>query len=235
MATTMADIRGAIKRVLDDDDYYGDVVVDGLINDAWQAIAGGVLMPDGDISPPLPGLCTSADLTTSTTLPYISLPDDYQRNVFYVSDNVDYKIHPVNGGDFYSFTLFLNTAIKKDLSLAGIVTTVCVNGNRLYYQGIPAAASRISIRYYKKPAIMVAGTDVPEGLPDHLSKSLIKHYVCKEVFGEGIEDGENSSGRGQAYHEKKFYEAMTTLVRFIGTNDEPVYYGAISSYDTDEW
>ncbi len=221
---TLADIRGSIKRVLADDEFV-DFEIDGLINDGLQAIAGGVIVSNGDISPPIPDLQTITTLQTSTTEPYIALPSDYQRNVFYVSDSADYRIFPVNGGDYYSFNLFLNTAIKKDLSLVGIVTTACVKGNKLYYQGIPSAPTDITIRYYKKPATMFEGTDEPEGLPSHLAKPLLKHWVCKEIFGEGIEDGEDSVGRGYAYHEKKFYEAMETFIRFIGIDGEPEYYG----------
>ena len=222
---TLADIRASIQSVILDA-HYTDAMINTWINDALQTIAGGVILPStGDISPPLPDLYAIETLTTDTTDPFIDLPDDYQRNVFYVSDSADFRIHPVNGGDYYSFNLFLNTAIKKDLSLVGMVTTACVKGNKLYYQGIPSAPSDITVQYYRKPAVMTTDSSVPEGLPSHLAKTLLKHWVCKEIFGEGIEDGEDSNGRGYAYHEKKFYEAMETLVRFIGEDAEPSYYG----------
>jgi hypothetical protein len=191
-----------------------------------QTIAGGVIIPStGDISPPLPELYTTDIVSTDTSEPFTDLPTNYQRNIFYVSDGANFRIHPVNGGDYYSFNLFMNTAIKKNLSLVGMVTTVCVKGNRLYYQGIPSNPTDLTIQYYRKPAVMTTDSSSPEGLPSHLAKPLLKHWVCKEIFGEGIEDGEDSGGRGSVYHEKKFYEAMETLIRFIGEDAEPSYYG----------
>lgn len=231
----LAEIRIAVKRVLVDSDY-GETEIDEAINDALQSIAGGVLMPDGDISPPLPGLYALEGLETSTTLPYIELPDNYQRKIFYVSDSVDMRIHPVAGGDLYSFGLFMNSSLKKDLSLAGSVMSVCVKGNLLYYQGIPAAPTNINVQYYRKPATLSTGTDIPEGLPTHLAKPILKHYVLKEIFGEGIEDGEDSRGTGAKYHEKKFFEFMTTLIRSIPEeDDEPIYYGVGNSYSGNNW
>jgi len=233
---TLQEIRVSIQRVIVDDDY-GEVEIDADINIALQAIAGGIIMPNGSLSPPLPDLHTMTTVQTDTTLPYISLPDNYQRQVFYASDSSDFRIWPVEGGDFYAFTLFMNAAIKKDLSLQGSVTNISIKGNRLYYQGIPSAASDITLQYYRKPAALFAGTDIPEGVPSHLALPLLKHYVCKEIFGEGIEDGENQSGRGQAYHEKKFYELMETMNRFNGEDAEPEYYGVSGSgYDPrDDW
>lgn len=226
MAVTVVNVRDAIKSVVLDG-YYTDAAIDVWVDDAMQAVAGGVIMPDGDISPPLPDLYSIETVNTSTSFPYVELPDDYQRNVFYVSDSTGYRIHPVMGGDYYSFSLFMNRAIKKDLTTQGSVDSVCVRGSNLYYQGIPAASTQISVQYYRAPSGL-------EGIPQHLMKSILKHWVCKEIFGEGIEDGEDNSGRGQAYHEKKFYEFMETLRQFIGIDAEPEYYG-FSGTEWSDW
>lgn len=233
---TLLSIREAIKRVLNDDVAYPEPTIDEMINQALQAVAYGVLMPDGSISPPLPDLYDSDTVNTSTTLPYVSLPADYQRNVFYVADSTDMRIHPVPGGDYYSFGLFMNRAIKKDLSLPGMVLSVCVKGNKLYYQGIPAASTALTVQFYRKPATLTLGTDEPEGLPPALALPVLKHYVLKEAFGESIEDGEDSRGSGAAYNEKKFFEAMTNLIRTLPEDDaEPSYYGAGPSGVVDNW
>ena len=234
--STLLEIREAIKKVIKESGYT-DPEIDGLINDALQAIAGGVLMPrpSTDISPPLPELYVSATVETSTSAAYVSLPSNYQRHVFLISDSSDYRVHPVLGGDYYSFALFMNAAIKKDLSLSGSVQSVCVKGNNLYYQGIPATATDISLHYYRKPATLTDASDEPEGIPAHFAKKLLKHYVCKEEFGENIEDGEDNKGTGEAYHTRKFYETMDAMVKFIGEDAEPVYYGSTSSPIRDAW
>lgn len=221
---TLAEIRASIQHVLVDTYYYTTAILNEKINDALQAIAGGIIMPYGEISPPLPDLYASETLHTSTSLPYIDLPDDYQRHVFHVSDSSDYIIHPVQGGDYYSFKLFMNRAIKKDLSLPGMVTSVCVKGSKLYYQGIPSASTSLNIQYYRTPEALALDADIPEGLPGHLAKDVLKHYVLKEAFGASVEDGSNSERVGQAYHEKKLYELMTTMIRFFPSDDEPEYF-----------
>ena len=72
---------------------------------------------------------------------------------------------------------------------------------------------------------MASGTMTPDGLPTHLSERLIVHYVCKEIFGADIEDGDNSQGTGYKYHSARFFEAMMDLLDFLPEDDEPQYYG----------
>ncbi len=223
---------------------YTDPVLISRINAAVEHIAGGIRMPDktsyhGQYSPPLPDLMAFGTVTASADAAYVSLPDDYQRNVFYVADARGDRIGPVQGGSYYDFTLFLNRVMQKDLSETGSIYAVCVRGNKLYYQG--KNAEDLTVHYYRKPTAMVAaeeGEDSPEpdGLPSHLAGKLIKHYVCREIFGEAIEDGESSVGKGYSYHTARFFEAMTELIDFIGIDAEPVYFAAGSGgYRANDW
>ena len=233
---TLEEIRDAITLKLGDA-AYGQDQIDKWINKSLQAIAGGVLMPDGySLSPPLPDLVASGTVTTSTTAPYVSLPDNYQRNLFYAADSADRRISPVNGGSYYSFGLFLNYSVKKDLSQTGTVQMVCVKGRRLYYQGIPSTETDLPIWYYRKPDVMIFSDDEPEGLPSHIAEDLLKHHVLKEVFGGLVEDGVDNSGVGVKYHENKFFEAMRALIISLPDEDaEPVYYGCSSGDTVDNW
>ena len=181
-------------------------------------------MPDGSSSPPLPDLYQYATVDT-TALAYADLPTDYQRNVFLINDNTGCKINPPNNGDYYSFNLFLRQSADLTLAETGSVYRVCVKGRKLYYQGIPATAENIGVHYYRKPVAMVADADEPDGIPDHLQMRLIKHYVCKEILGEAIEDGQDNSGVGTKYHTNEFFRAMTDLIDFVGIDAEPQYYG----------
>ncbi len=220
----LSDLLAAIQGVIQDP-VYNDVVLTDRINDAISAIAGGIRMPDSEVSPPLPDLYKS-DTVITTTLAYASLPADYQRNVFNVFDGAWNKINPPRGGGYYSFNLFLKQSSNMSLAETGSVYRVCVKGRKLYYQGIPAAPANIGIHYYRKPTPLTLGTDEPDCLPEHLQKKLIKHYVCKEIFGESIEDGQDNSGIGTKYHTGKFFEAMADLIDFIGIDSEPQYYGS---------
>ena len=224
---TLKKLTTAIQSVIQDDSY-SDLT--DRINDAVNNIAGGVRMPDETTSPPLPDLYSTATAST-TTEAYADLPADYQRGVFLVVDSIGDQFLPVRGGGYYSFKLFLKHCYKKDLTETGSVERVCVKGKKLYYQGIPSTSVDLLVSYYKKPTEMSGNTDEPDGIPDHLQMRLIKHYVCKEIFGEGLEDGATAHGTGTKYHTGKFYEAMTDLIDFIGTDDEPEYYGYDDGYD----
>jgi len=150
------------------------------------------------------------------------MPADYQRNLCMVADSDGTRIrHPI-GGNYNSFQRFLNQAEKKDLSDTGSVFIACVKGNRLYYQSIPTVAETLTVHFFRKPTAMATATDTPDGIPDHLQLRLIRHYVCKQIFGQGIEDGENNQGTGFKYHNAMFYEAMDELVDFVGLDGLPI-------------
>jgi hypothetical protein len=219
---TLAQLTSAIESVIQDDSYED---LTDRINDAISSIAGGIRMPNGETSPPLPDLYTTATVATTANA-YADLPADYQRRVFYVVDSRGDRILPMDGGGYYGFMLFLNHCFKKDLTETGSVTKVCIKGRKLYYQGIPTASKDLTVMYYKVPDTLVGNSDEHEGIPDHLQKRLVKHYVCKEIFGEGLEDGAEARGVGTNYHTNKFFEAMIDLIDFIGIDAEPEYYSS---------
>jgi len=223
--TTLSSIVSSIQDILQDSAYTNQNIVD-RINESVTTIAGGIRMPNGQISPPLPDLFTMSTVTTSTTLPYVSLPVNYQRKVMNIYDSSGCRIAPPSGGDYYAFALFLKRVSNFNLTEAGSVYRVCVKGSKLYYQGIPAAATALGIHYYRKPVDIALDADVPDGIPDHLAERLIKHYVIKNVYGDMIEAGVTEPARGFQYHEAQFYQAMTDLCDFIGIDAEPTYYGS---------
>lgn len=222
---TLTQLRESIREVLQDSSYT-DVTLTSKINSAIQKIAAGVRLSNGQISPPLPDLYAYGTVTTSTSLPYVSLPATYQRNVFMVYDSSGNAINPPAGGGYSAFALFMQQVSDLRLTEAGSVYRVATKGTKLYYQGIPAVAETIGLHFYRKPVDMDDDTDTPDGIPDHLQEDLIKHRVLMDIFGEAIEDGQDSTGKGTAYHTAKFYDAMTQLIDFIGIDATPTYYGA---------
>jgi hypothetical protein len=221
---TLTTLISSIEDILQDGAYTQERLTD-RINLALQHIAGGIRMPN-QISPPLPDLYTYGTVNTSTSLPYVSLPSDYQRNVSLVYLEGNYKINPPRGGDYYAFRLFANQTHDKGFAETGTIYRVAVKGSNIYYQGIPTATTTIGVHYYKKPDTMALEGDSPEGLPEHLAELLIKHYVLMNIFGEAIEDGQDNTGIGSKYHAGKFYTYMTDLCDYVGIDAEPEYYGA---------
>ena len=223
---TYADLIASVESIMQDSSITD---IGNRINSAVTSIAAGIRLPDGSISPPLPELYEMGAVPTVLTYAYASLPATYQRNVFLIADSNGNTISPPNGGDYYSFALFLKYIPKKDLSETGSVYRVAVKGRKLYYQGIPSASTNLTLHYYRKPVDMVLDVATPDGPPVHLQERLIVHYVCRDIFGAQLEDGENSSKMGASYHEGKFYEAMFDLIDFVGIDAEPEYYAGGNS------
>jgi hypothetical protein len=70
----------------------------------------------------------------------------------------------------------------------GDVEYITVEGNTLYYQGIPGTVTPLTLLHRRKPVYMVADEDEPEGIPEHLHLNVIVPKVA--IFGfDRIEDG----------------------------------------------
>lgn len=228
--STLTQIVTAITDVLQDPAYTDEKVIT-RINGSLQTIAGGVRMPNGQVSPPLPDLYAYGTVNTSTSLPYVSLPADYQRNVVRVYDSSNYKIEPPRGGDYYAFALFLKQISNLGLAESGSIYRVAIKGTKIYYQGIPTASTTLGAHYYRVPATLALDGDVPEGIPTHLAKDLLKHAVLKDIYGDVVEAGVTEPAVAFKYHTGKFYELMTALCDFIGIDGEPQYTGEGSAED----
>ena len=76
---TLSALTTAIHSVIQDDSYTD---LTDRINEAVNSIAGGIRIPDGTTSPPLPDLYTSATIPTTVNA-YTDLPSNYQRGLFY--------------------------------------------------------------------------------------------------------------------------------------------------------
>lgn len=224
---TLSTLTDAINDIIQDDAYLAKYTK--KINEAVNSIAAGIIMPNRSISPPLPDLVDYDTVITSTQA-YVSLPSDYQRNVFLVCDSSGNRISPTSDGNYYAYNLFLRGLSDLRLEEKGQVYCVAIKGTRLYYQGIPATPETIGLHFYRKPTDMALDGDSPDGIPEHLQMKLIKSYVCKGIYGEHLEDGQDNMGTGYKIHNSIFNEAMAELCAFIGIDEGPSYYGSDDYY-----
>jgi len=147
-----------IKGIIQDTTFsYEDILA--YLNEGQKKIAGGVFIqyPDGTQvrSSPLPDLATTDDLTTSTTLAYISMPSDYDRDMYFLtSETTNLRIIMLSSlGELLDYypTLENETSVRF----------AAIRGNRLYYQGMPSTAESITAYYFREPYDMdsyTAGT-----------------------------------------------------------------------------
>lgn len=152
---TQADLITGVKEIVQDSAFASTRILKYL-NQAQRHIAGGVYLQYPDrtqiLSSPLPDLITDDDLTTSTTLPYISLPSDFGRNLFFLySSTNDIEIEVYD-----SLTELLR--IYPGLDDTNRVVAAAIRGSRLYYQGYPSTAETLQAHYHRVPTDMATLT-----------------------------------------------------------------------------
>jgi hypothetical protein len=99
-------------------------------------------------SSPLPELSTNGELETSVSNPYISMPSNYGRNLFFlVSSTTEREIEIYN-----SYAELLR--IYPNVDNTDSVKFAAVRGTKLYYQGYPSTAETLIAYYYRKPTDM---------------------------------------------------------------------------------
>ena len=164
-----------------------DVNLTDRINNAVKEIAGGIRLPDRQISSALPDLYTIGTVSTDTSEAYASLPATYQRKVSLILDSNGITIAPPKGGSYYAFMLFLKSIMLQDLSEVGSVYRACIKGSNLFYQGIPAVSEDLTVHFYRLPVVMTALTDTLDGIPEHLQLRLIKNRVGYYLASEMVD------------------------------------------------
>lgn len=226
--TTKAQLVEAVQRNVDDDEVYDSGTVLNILNEGLLEIAGGVLMPDGRTTPPLPDLVDSDTVVTVTDAAFTDLPDDYHRGLFFVSS-------AANGGSVAIKPLSWILEKYPELDESGSVSVVGIKGtSRIYYQSIPSTPDTLTLHFYRKPSLMVDDGDEPEGIPAHLAKKLLVNFALKEIFDE-IEQDESGKKSNTTRYTNKFNEAVYELYLFIGEEDTgPIYIEDVSDYCMDD-
>lgn len=158
MATQAKLIEG-VKEIIQDTAFTSARILDYL-NQGVRQIAGGMLLvyPDGTqvLSSPLPDLSTNSELTTSITLPYISMPTDYGRNLFFLVSSTN-ELEIVL---YESYADFMKDYANLD-STSKVLAAV-VRGKLLYYQGYPGTAETLVAYYHRTPYDMDTITGVTD-------------------------------------------------------------------------
>jgi len=134
---TQAELIVEVTRIIQDTSYDSTEQL-AFLNQAMQDIAGDprVLLPD---------LETQDDVTTSTSVSYVALPSDYQKNLLYCYNSSKYW--PVK---IYASLASLQRMFSR-LDQGGAVVGVTTRGQNLHYQRIPSSAETLQLHYYRKP------------------------------------------------------------------------------------
>ena len=166
---------------------------------------------------PLPDLETFDTVTTHITRAYISMPDDFHRDLdfcYSAAQNDKIKI--------YGSVQYLRMQDdNQGMNRSGIIHGVARAGKRLYYQRIPTTADTLTLWYYRKPTELLKDNDEPSEFPSFCHEPVIVNGVLAELFSM-IEDGIEGQKINTEYHKTKQKEALYDLEMFIGPKkDEP--------------
>ena len=194
------------------DNSFSSTNITSRLNEAQLEVAGGIQSTLGSwITPPLPELLTIDTVDTATDAAYVSMPDNFQRQLQFASSSEGTEIDIAE-----SFISFVEVYPLLDKS--GSVVECCEVGGNFYYQGIPTSSAEITIHYYKAPTDMSDDDDEPDGIPSHLHRGLLINHVCWKIF-ELIEDGLEEAGSNTEKYMKLFFSAVRTLELFIPYED----------------
>lgn len=213
---TLIELITDIDRVIQDDSYDNPKLT-RMLNIALFEVCRGVRMPDLSVTPPMPQLYENATLETIIDTPFVSLPDDFQRDVFFLAHTSRAGRIPVET----SFIRFLRHF--PGLNQSGTISMASVKGKKLYYQGIPEEVETLTIHYYREPARLVNNEDTPEGIPGELHERLLVNWVAWKVFEE-IEQGSEGRKIDTNHYKQRYYEALHDLTGIIPIDGEPIIY-----------
>lgn len=213
-----AQISAEILRIVSDESYADSLL--SMVNQSVREICGGVMIlwPEGDqtLSSPMPDLFTIDTVSTSTSAAYVSLPDDYDRNVVFVAVSDGYE--PTYESAFSDFVRSFPL-----LNMSGGVSSVAVKGSNLYYQGIPTTSETLTVHYYRAPTDMAQDSDIPEGIPSRFHLSLIVYDVCLKIFKEIYEEDSDQHDVIRSYENKRMNE-LINLESLIGEDQGSVIF-----------
>jgi hypothetical protein len=131
----------------------------------------------------LPSLDSSSIVKTVTTGNSVSLPVDFQRNLYSVDDgSAVNSISILNSRaqmiDYCDWNIATKTGTK--------VRYVSAVRPNILYTPIPTVATDITLGYQRKPTVIKSGTTIdllPDGFDD-----IFTNYACWKIF-ESIEQG----------------------------------------------
>jgi hypothetical protein len=200
-----------VKNIVDDASY-SDAQVVSYINLAVQYAAAQVNIP---------GLKKIFTATTSTTLPYTSLTGvtgGFSGRLLRIS-NMDVSIYP-------NLQMLMDEYVSEDypdLTEAGDLEAVALEGSTLWYQYVPAAEVTVTMLGYQNPPELEDSADIPSDFPSHLHRPLFVNGAAWLIFDQ-IEDGlEGEKVNTQAHFMQSFsqnnkHSGIVKLYEWIGKN-----------------
>jgi hypothetical protein len=172
MAVTLDDLRDEVLIIVRDDGSTAEEMADVKLNEALMAVADTVVIPE---------LKRVGQFTTVVDQAWATMPTGFTGKLLFVG-NDSTSLAVADGG---VMQLMENNPLLDE---SGSVHTVALEGNIIYYQGIPSEATSFPILYTVWPDLMSGTVGVPDYIPAHLQRGLFVHHAAAMIFNT-IEDG----------------------------------------------
>lgn len=146
---------------------------------------------------------------------YTFLPQDYHKQVTSVmADNMPVRV--------YDSLANLKLAFNGLRDDAGNMCGVATQGNKIFYQPVPATQQVMVIGYYRKPEQLEdSDNSYPEGATGSYSfYECLTSYALWKLYGK-IENGVEGPMANTAYYKNDFYENLETLRDFCTRDTGP--------------
>lgn len=195
---TVAQLKEEVLAKCQDASFVTDIIV-RYLNQAMKDISGRVQ---------LPALESSSTVTTSTTLYYVAMPSNFQRNLYACHSDTNDTWIPV-----YASLADLERRFAT-LDSAGRVQGVALQGSNIYYQRCPSMAETLKVYYLKQPTALTSAS-TPNELPESFSRDLLVNYALKHVFLVKAARDDRFTAFADAY-DTAFNQAMDALTLSIG-------------------
>lgn len=171
------------------------------INEAFAYVAGEVTIPE------LKGIATVSTVALQSYADLSALTGGFSGNLRRVKrGTTDLTVYA---------TLDLMFDNYDDITIAGDVEAVALEGNFLWYAFIPAVPQVLTVLYYKKPTLLVDDTDIPSLLPSHLHRKLLVNGAAWMIW-DNHEDGVDGEKLNTNNHMGHMNSGITSLRVLIG-------------------
>jgi hypothetical protein len=155
----------------------------------------------------IPSLKKVTTVTTVVSQAWLNMPEGFSGKLRYVGDSSG-KIQILDNG--------VEELIESypSLDTVGDVECVALQGNVLYYQGIPSTATDLVVLYYEDVNDLEAEDDTPDYLPEYLHRELLVNKAATKEYSR-IEDGMEGIKVNTVKYATAYEEAKQKLQEWI--------------------
>lgn len=198
-------VEALIKKVNDavQDSGLSDEDIIELLNEGGMVVAETVR---------LPYLSAGSGTVVTDATSRVVMPTTYHKFLYRCMDGTRQI-------DIRSNMEELLTLYNGDLTVAGEIIDVIIQGDKLIYQPIPVTPVTLTLYFSELPTPLVKDADIPSYLPSVKHHKVLAYYAISELYDD-IEDGlELQEGGGGKVNTKiqraKFEAELNSIIETV--------------------